>query len=75
MNTKEITFYDVYLTVDYDYSPEEPTVWRYSNGDGHPGSPAYVDILDIRVQGTSIYEVFSDDLIEKLEEKILDEHS
>lgn len=75
MNTIEITFNDINLTVDYDYSPEEPTIWRYSNGDGHPGSPAYVDILDIRVQDISILEVFSDDLIEKLEEKILDEHS
>lgn len=75
MNTTEITFNDINLTVDYDYSPEEPTIWRYSNGDGHPGSPAYVDILDIRVQDISILEVFSDDLIEKLEEKILDEHS
>lgn len=75
MNTKEITFYEINLTVDYDYSPEEPTVWRYSNGDGHPGSPAYVDILDIRVQDTSILVLCSDDLIEKLEEKILDEHS
>lgn len=75
MNTIEITFYEINLTVDYDYSPEEPTVWRYSNGDGHPGSPAYVDILDIRVQDTSILVLCSDDLIEKLEEKILDEHS
>lgn len=75
MNTIEITFNDVYLTVDYDYSPEEPTVMYYSDMSGHPGSAAYVDILDIRVQDTSIYEVFSDDLIEKLEEKILDEHS
>lgn len=75
MNTTEITFYEINLTVDYDYSPEEPTVWRYSNGDGHPGSPAYVDILDIRVQDTSILVLCSDDLIEKLEEKILDEHS
>jgi hypothetical protein len=75
MNTIEITFNKVNLIVDYDYSPEEPTVWRYSNGDGHPGSPAYVDILDIHVQDTSILEVFSDDLLEKLEEKILDEHS
>ena len=34
------------LFVEYEYTPEEPMVWTYPNGDpGHPGTPAQIDIV------------------------------
>lgn len=75
MNTTLINFKEVDLTVDYDFSPEEPTVWRYHDGSGHPGSPAYVDIQDILIGDVSIIDIFDEDLFVELEEIILNEHS
>jgi len=75
MNTTQINFKEVDLTVDYDFSPEEPTIWRYPDGGGHPGSPAYVDIQDILIGDVSIIDIFDEDLFVELEEIILNEHS
>lgn len=76
MNTTEITFNEVNLTVDYFYYEEEPTIWRYPDGSGHPGSPAYVEIQNILIGDTSIINVFDNDMFFELEEKILEnEHS
>jgi len=33
----------------YDYEPGEPMVRYYPDGSGYPGSPAYVEIVDIYV--------------------------
>jgi len=74
MQKINITYKDVPLTVEYEYDPGEPMVMYYSDMSGHPGSAPCVNVLDILVEGISIYEVFED--IEQLEEKILeDEHS
>jgi len=74
--TIEIKFQDVDLEVDYLYHEEEPTIWRYPDGSGHPGSPAGVEIQNISVGDISIINVFDNDMFFELEEKILqDEHS
>ena len=74
--TIEIKFQDVDLEVDYLYHEEEPAIWRYPDGSGHPGSPAGVEIQNISVGGISIINVFDNDMFFELEEKILqDEHS
>jgi hypothetical protein len=74
MHTIEITYNEVPLIVQYEYDPGEDMVMYYSDMSGHPGSPPSVEIYDILVGDTSIYNVF--EKIELLEEKILeDEHS
>lgn len=76
MHTIEITYNDVPLYIEYDYHPEEPMVMYYADMSGHPGSAASVEILDIFANGVGIFTIVCDRIIERLEEKILeDEHS
>lgn len=72
IKTIEITFYDMELSVDYEYDPGEEMVMYYSDGTGHPGSAPSVEIHDIFANETSIYNVFDDRLISDLEERILE---
>jgi len=44
----------LHLEIKGYYTPEEPMIWTYSNGDpGHPGSPSEFEIKNIElVKGT-----------------------
>lgn len=35
--------------VEYEYTPAEPMVWRYSDGSGYPGFPATAELRKTRV--------------------------
>ena len=74
VQTIQITFYDTELSVDYEYDPGEAMVMYYSDGTGSPGSAPSVEIHDIFVGETGIYNVFDDRLITDLEERILENY-
>ena len=72
---KTIFYKGVEFDVDFYYQPEEPMIMYYADGSGYPGSPAEIEIYEIKHKGTYFYEVLEDnlddieDLIwEKLEE-------
>lgn len=72
LQTIEITFRDTELLVEYEYDKGEPMVMYYSDLSGSPGEPPSVEIHDIFVEDTSIYNVFDDTLIDELAERILE---
>jgi hypothetical protein len=74
VQTIQITFYDTELSVDYEYDPGEPMVMYYPDGTGSPGCAHSVEIHDIFVGETGIYNVFDDRLISDLEERILENY-
>ncbi len=43
MRTIHIDIDDFSLEITGEYVPEEPTVWYYKDGSGHPGSPSYFE--------------------------------
>lgn len=58
------------LMVDYDYEPEEPMVWRYPDGSGHPGSPEIIWINSVKADEVDIYDLLHNNVIEEIEENI-----
>lgn len=74
----DITYKELELEVEADYTPEEPMVMYYPDGSGHPGSAAECDILSIKYKGNDVYGIFEKlDLISEIEElyinKMVDE--
>lgn len=65
-----IKYKDVVMEVEYDYTPEEPMVMYYKDGSGHPGSPAYVEVHEIKIGGQDVYHLLEDEA-ELIEEYIL----
>jgi len=68
--TIELQVDDVWLDIEYDYTEEEPEVTYYSDGSGHPGSPAKVDIYKVKAGGVDITEIISDYVYEEIETMI-----
>lgn len=68
-----IEFNDRELTVKGYYEEEEPTVMYYSDMSGHPGSPAYFEIKEIKFNGRNIINLLSDETIEEIQETCLTE--
>ena len=66
-----IRYLDYTLEVEYDYEPEESMVWRDSDGSGHPGSPAIVDMYSCKFKDTDIYPLLSCKAVTDIEELIL----
>ena len=64
------------LKILFDYTPEDPGVHTYPNGDpGYPGSPAEIDIYSITCENDLFDESkISDDTREELESKCLSDH-
>lgn len=44
-----IKFLDTWIDVYYHFYPEEPTIYRTQNGDGHPGNPKFVEIQAVYI--------------------------
>lgn len=59
-----ITYKDIILAIDFDYTPGRPGVRTLPNGDpGYPDEPDELDIEDIRLAGSSVYELLSLEVI------------
>jgi len=55
--TVTILFNGNELTVTGDYQKEEPMVMYYSDGSGHPGSPAEFETTQVEYEGVSIFNL------------------
>ena len=67
---------DLFIEVEYYYSPEELSYFNYKEGWGDPGSPAKIDditvnkIVDGSLDDLCCYIVDSKDFLQELEDKI-----
>ena len=78
LRSNTITIGGTELFVEYEYTPEEPMVWTYRNGDpGHPGTPAQIDIafvwLGDKEIGDMLYTLKAFPKIEEILGEIIDE--
>jgi len=72
METIDIYFKGVELTVSYTYDEGDNGVWRDSNGDGYPPTPESVCIEEMTIKGVDVSELL-DCYIYDIEELILKE--
>jgi hypothetical protein len=70
--TMEVNIYDVRLEVSGTYYPEEPREMYDGNMEGYPGSYAEFEIDSIKLEGIVITELISDDVYEKIIEKVIE---
>jgi hypothetical protein len=49
---------DAEVLVEYEYEAEEPMVWRYADGSGHPGCPASAQVISVLINGAWIDPTF-----------------
>jgi len=76
MNYTTLNLGDAPVNVGYDYSPREPEQWNALTGEGHPGSPADVEICQVQINGVWIgLESFSERWIDWAEQTLLDAHA
>jgi len=70
--TKTVIVYDVELEVEYETSEYVPEVHTLSNGDpGYPAEGGELYITSVRVNGTDIYELISDAVMNQIENECL----
>lgn len=83
MRTIGLNIEDYYFIVDYKFDKGEPMIRYYEDGSGYPGSGADVDIYSVALYADCSYDdVITDDIlpilseyiIEKIKEKIIEEH-
>ena len=74
--TQNVIIWGLEFEVDYDYDRGEPMVTYYPDMSGHAGIPPSVDIHGVFVDGNEqdLYEVMSDEVLEKIVEQLLDSH-
>jgi len=65
------TFYYTDISVDYEYDPGKQF---HAYVPGYPGPPLSVEIHDIFVGETSIFEIFDKKLLVELKEKLIEMH-
>lgn len=73
--TVDVNIYDVTLTVNGDYEPEEPRVWYDGNMEGYPGAAAEFDLESAEVEGVNIIELLSDHVIKLIKEQVIEKQS
>jgi hypothetical protein len=62
MKSTTIDYKDREITVFFDYTPAEPMIWTYANGDpGHPGAPAEINIYGVFLGERKITAWLSED--------------
>ena len=71
--TKTVTYNTIDLEITYDFQPEEDMVMYYPDGSGYPGCAASAEIYEVKVNGTIITELFTEEQIEELEELALED--
>jgi len=62
---------DTEVMVEFDYHPEEPLV-RHPIERAHPGSPAYIELITVKIADDDIMESLNDDTLDRLEQAALD---
>ena len=67
----EINIAGIDITVNGYYSPEEPMVMYYPDGNGYPGCSSEFDIKSIQVNGANIAELISDKVYNEIKEKVI----
>lgn len=74
--TKQVDIWGVKFEVDYYYDKGEPMVMYYKDMSGQPETPPSVELEGVFVDGSEqdLYEVMSDEVIDKMIEQILDSH-
>ncbi len=74
--TKKVIIWGLEFEVDYDYDRGEPMVMYYSDMSGQPETPPSVEIHGVFVEGSEqdLYEVISDEVLDKIVEQLLDSH-
>ena len=71
--SKTVIVREVELEVEYETSEYIPAVHTLSNGDpGYPAEGGELYITSIRVNGTDIYELIGDSIINEIENKCLE---
>lgn len=65
----DITVYGIPMSVIYDYEPGELPV--FSGPHAGPGSAPAAYVQSVKVGGVDIYEMLSNDQLERIEETIL----
>jgi hypothetical protein len=72
---------DAEVLVEYEYEAEEPMVWRYADGSGHPGCPASAQVISVLINGAWIDPTFiesstldrwSEELCERMDQDAAD---
>lgn len=69
--TRKVPYKGISFDVTFEYTPEDPMIWRYPDGSGYPGSPAEVEISEISHKGTD-FTIFLEDKISEIETIILE---
>jgi hypothetical protein len=59
------------MECEYEYDEGEPAIYWPTDA-AHPGSPPNVTLLACQVGGVNVYEMLSNDQIERIEEAILE---
>lgn len=70
-----IEFKGIPIIVVGEYEAGEEAVMYYSDMSGHPGSPSSFDVEEVYVEDSEIdiFEFFSPDDLEIIEEKVLEQ--
>ena len=65
---------DVEVWIEYAYDEGEPEVRYYKDGSGHPGSPAFVEVTDVFINGQWTRDVSFIDgtILSRWEDEILE---
>ena len=71
----EVKVRDINLNIEYYYDPGERMVMYFSDGTGHPGEPASVEIQAVYAGEVDIYELLAKDLLEYIEEQLIYLHN
>ena len=83
MRTIELNMEDYNFIVEYKYTKGEPMIRYYEDGSGYPGSDAEVDIYSVVAVADFSYDdgvaievlpILNQYIVEKIEEKIKQEH-
>jgi len=71
MATASITYCDVPMVVEFELVKGEPTILWGDNA--HPGSPDCAEISSVLIGGVEVYEMLSNDQLDRIEEKVRDD--
>lgn len=67
----QIKYKGIDLFIECDYSPPEEQVRYYSDMSGYPGANSELELISIFVGDTDIFEMFSPEDLERIEELCL----